>query len=75
MYGTARVAGFGALGGIVPGALRGIFTLLADGSKVSEAVTGAVFTLLLMALAWAVAGAILGAWFGAVLGALGGYDS
>jgi len=74
LYGTARVAGFGALGGVVPGLLRGTFNLLQDGN-VGNAVLSTVLTALLMAMGWAAAGAILGVCFGAALGALGGYES
>ncbi len=74
MYGTFRVAGMGALGGLVPGLLRGAFNLMADG-QVANAIMATVLSCLLLALGWAAAGAMLGAFFGAVLGALGGYDS
>ncbi len=74
LYGTGRVAGFGALGGIVPGLLRGAFNLLQDG-KVGEAVLATILTAILMMLAWAAIGAFVGAFFGGALGALGGYDS
>lgn len=75
MYGTARVVIFGALGGVIPGVLRATFILLADSSRVGEALTEGFKAMFLIALGWAAAGAILGIFFGAVLGALGGYES
>jgi hypothetical protein len=74
LYGLGRVAGFGAIGGLIPGFVRGAFILMIK-SDVGEAIQDLVFTSLLVALTWASVGAFIGAVFGAARGGLGGYDS
>jgi hypothetical protein len=73
LYGLMRVAGFGAIGGLLPGFIRGAFILMIK-NDVGEAVTDLVLTALLTAITWASVGAFLGAVFGAARGGLGGYE-
>jgi hypothetical protein len=74
MFGTARVAGFGAVGGLLAGPIHGAFVLLGPKAEPSAAVMISVLTALLMGMGWAAAGALLGGFFGAALGSLGGYE-
>jgi hypothetical protein len=73
LYGLVRVAGFGAIGGLVPGFIRGALILMIK-SDVGEAVQDLVLTALLTAMTWAAVGAFIGAAFGAARGGLGGYQ-
>jgi hypothetical protein len=76
LYGTVRVAAFGAFGGLLPGLLRAGLILMREGAdRVGDALLTGILTSILMALGWAAAGAFIGVFFGAALGAVGGYDS
>jgi hypothetical protein len=73
LYGTMRMAGFGAVGGVVPGLIRGAFILMIK-NDVGEAIQDLVQTSIFTALTWASVGAFIGAVFGAARGGLVGYE-